>query len=120
MSHAGALAEGAEERGALSRRSLVRGAGAALGALLGAAGSAAARREPPEVSADVDPGALLSKLVRRTTMGIDQVEYDRAVALGYHGYLEYQLNHTSIDDAALEAMLAPFPTLGNLLPLSCS
>ncbi|MBC7772331.1 MAG: DUF1800 family protein, partial [Pyrinomonadaceae bacterium] len=95
----------------VSRRSLFAGGGAALAAFWNTASQAATRREPPEVAADIDPGSLLAKLVRRTSLGITQTELDRAAALGYGAYLEYQLNHLAIDDASTDAMIAPLTTL---------
>lgn len=94
----------------VSRRSLFAGGGAALAAFWTTASRATAQ-SPPEVAADIDPGSLLAKLIRRTSMGITQVELDRAVTLGYGAYLEYQLNHQAIDDASVDAMIAPLTTL---------
>jgi uncharacterized protein (DUF1800 family) len=67
--------------------------------------------DPPDVPADIDPGSIIAKLVRRATFGLTEAEAALANALGYDGYLEYQLDHTAIDDAALDALLAPLPTL---------
>src|SRR5688500_13910312 len=113
MSHDEALATNAgvgstavDKRSGLSRRAIFTGGGAALASMLGSARRAMARPDPPEVSADVDPGSVLAKLVRRTSMGIDETELNRANSLGYAGYLEYQLDHLAIDDSALDAMLA--------------
>ncbi|MGE3106798.1 MAG: DUF1800 domain-containing protein [Phycisphaerales bacterium] len=100
-----------DRRGTVSRRAMFAGGGAALAAFWNAALPARARTGPPEVSADVDPGSILAKLVRRTTMGITGAELARAQTLGYEAYLEYQLDHTAIDDSALSAMLAPLTTL---------
>lgn len=95
----------------VSRRSLFSGGGAALAAFWGTASQAVARSGPPEVAADVDPGSLLAKLVRRTTLGISQTELNRAVSLGYSGFLEYHLNHLAINDAAVDAVLNDLDTL---------
>jgi uncharacterized protein (DUF1800 family) len=47
-----------------------------------------------------------SRLVRRVTLGMTQGELQRAAAMGWQGYLNYQLNYTRIDDSALEAAVA--------------
>jgi len=98
----------------VSRRSLFAGSAAALGSFWGAPRAAKAKGSPPEVAADVDPGSVLAKLVRRTTFGITQEELGTAATSGYEGYLERQLNPAAIDDSALESMLAPLSTLGML------
>ena len=102
----------------LSRRDLLglwrghRGPSVAIAAASGSAGLVGARARASEVSADVDPGALVTKLVRRLTMGLTPAELTLAYQLGYDGYLEYHLNHTAIDDSALQPRLAPLATLG--------
>lgn len=109
--------DGGRKAREISRRSLGRGLG--LGAVAafwagisGTAGERTAKAGPASVSADVDPNALLTKLVRRTTMGVNEAELALAASLGYSGYLEYQLNHTAIpEDPALEAKLAALTTL---------
>src|SRR5262245_17022319 len=99
------VAESADARRTMSRRALFSSA-AAFAAFWGeSARRAYARPDPPEVSADVDPGALLVKLVRRATFGFSEAELALAVSLGYQGYLEYQLDHTAIDDSALNLRL---------------
>jgi hypothetical protein len=95
----------------MSRRALFTGA-AALATFWGDEKRRAfARPDPPEVSADVDPGALLVKLVRRVTFGFSEAELAIAASLGYQGYLEYHLNHTAIDDSAVNLRLALLSTL---------
>jgi hypothetical protein len=101
---------------AVSRRMLLRRAGVGVGSTAAAfwggwGGVRGARATPPDVSADVDPGSLLSKLVRRITMGTSPAEMALANQFGYSGYLEYHLNYTAIDDSALQARLAPLTTL---------
>jgi len=93
----------------LSRRGLISGAGA-FAAVWGAARTVLAQ-PPVEASADVDPGSLLTKLVRRVTYGPTASELALAAQLGYHGYLDYQLNYTAIDDSACEARLSSLATL---------
>ena len=48
----------------------------------------------------------LGRLVRRVTMGVTPVEMDRAKTMGYQGYLQYQLNHTRIDNSAAESFVS--------------
>ncbi|GMU32742.1 MAG: hypothetical protein AMXMBFR20_06140 [Planctomycetia bacterium] len=47
-------------------------------------------------------------LIDRLTFGWTQQEQLLADTLGYHGYLEYQLNPSSIDDSATDARIAPY------------
>jgi len=61
---------------------------------------------PADVSADIDPGSLVSKLVRRITMGATQAELALATSMGYGPYLEYQLNAAAIDDTVFDQALA--------------
>src|SRR5262245_53639828 len=96
-------------RRALFRR--LRGSGAALAAFWGVSHAARARASSPDVSADVDPGALTAKLVRRLTLGLNEFELNQANTLGYSGYLEQQLNPAALDDSAVDAMLANLTTL---------
>lgn len=103
--NASALAGKVHERSdrAISRRRMFEGF-ATLAGLYSVAASAKAA-PPSEVSADVDPGSLLNKLVRRITMGYTPEEAALAHSLGYQGYLEYHLNHLAIDDSAIEARM---------------
>jgi uncharacterized protein (DUF1800 family) len=55
--------------------------------------------------AEWDTGGM-SRLVRRVTMGITRAEMTRAQAMGWNGYLNYQLNYTRIDDSVAEAVVA--------------
>jgi len=50
-------------------------------------------------------------LVHRITHGFTLAEYERARALGFEGYLEEQLDHLSIDDSAMDPVLARFPAI---------
>ncbi len=50
-------------------------------------------------------------LVDRITQGFNRAEYQRALALGYEGYLEEQLDHLSIDDSDMDERLASFTSL---------
>jgi hypothetical protein len=93
----------------LSRRRLLSSA-AAISAFWGGVRSAKAG-PPNDSSADVDPNSLLTKLVRRVTLGVTQAELDLAASLGYSGYLEYHLNYAAIDDGAMDARLTSLTTL---------
>jgi hypothetical protein len=55
--------------------------------------------------AEWDTGGL-SRLVRRVTMGLTRAELTRATAMGWNGYLNYQLNYTRIDDSVVEGAVA--------------
>ena len=109
VSHTDALESEAalESRTYLSRRSVLRRT-SVLGALFAGAASAS---PPREVGVDIDPNALLTKLVRRTSQGLTQAEVQRAATLGYKDYLEYQLNPSAIDDSAVEARVQSLPTM---------
>jgi hypothetical protein len=50
-------------------------------------------------------------LVHRITQGFTLAEYEHARSLGFEGYLEEQLDHLSIDDSAMEALLPSFRVL---------
>lgn len=111
---AGAGLAGPPVAPSLSRRTLVAGAGAAT---FGAALAAITRRSfaapayPNDVPADVDPSSLVHKLVNRITFGGSESELALAESMGYEGYLEYQLNHTAIDDSIADARVAPLSTV---------
>jgi uncharacterized protein (DUF1800 family) len=88
-----------------------------LGRVMGAAAmaglmrSAAASDPVTRVRGDVDPTALLEKLVDRITFGATPEELALARTLGYFGYIEYHLDHLAINDAAADAKIAPLLTL---------
>jgi hypothetical protein len=55
----------------------------------------------------------VSRLVRRVTMGVTPGELARANALGWQGYLNYQLNYTRInDDVSENAVVQKWPLMG--------
>jgi uncharacterized protein (DUF1800 family) len=93
----------------LTRRSLLKGAlGGAAAATLGAA-----IVSKPALASGIPGGGAPGGwfdwerfLVERLTMGFTLKELVQAKALGYHGYLEYQLAHAQIDDSLLENLLA--------------
>jgi len=58
------------------------------------------------VTAFAEWDSATSRLVRRVTLGMNQGELQRAQAMGWQGYLNYQLNYTRIDDSAVEAAIA--------------
>src|SRR5207249_3967178 len=61
---------------------------------------------PNENVAAEDMATPISRLVRRATLGITPTELNRAKAMGYQGWLNYQLNYTRIDDSAVDAYVA--------------
>ncbi|MBL8746908.1 MAG: DUF1800 domain-containing protein [Phycisphaerae bacterium] len=67
-------------------------------------------------SADIDPNSLLTRLVRRITMGLNSPELSLAKSLGFQGYIDYHLNPVMIDDSAMDLRLASFTTLGMTYP----
>lgn len=85
----------------LSRRRLLLGGAAALATLLG--------RE--EEARAIPPGSNLRFLVDRLTFGWTQEEQNLADSIGYHEYLERQLNFESIDDSAMVERLSTYETL---------
>jgi hypothetical protein len=93
----------------ISRRQLLSAAGFAS-ALLG--GRVLAKdAKPPSDIADVRRSPEL-RLVHRCTNGLTEEEVERVRALGYDGYLEYQLNHEAIDDSEVEEqVLRDYPTI---------
>jgi uncharacterized protein (DUF1800 family) len=95
----------------MDRRGLFRPLGAlALGLAAGAARES--RAAPPMVGADVDPGAVLDKLLSRVTYHPRAEDRAEAASLGYWGYLERQLEPGDIIDSECDARLAHFSTLG--------
>jgi len=80
-------------------------------AALSAFGAVRAHAAPPAYPADVDPSSLLTALVRRITMGVNDAELALARSLGYEGYLEHHLDYAAIPDGAADARLAPLTTL---------
>ncbi len=110
---------------ALSRRGLLKGAGAgiAAAALLRGRPAGALEREGarllplkelsgliPKVSTPTDP---VAHLLHRTTFGVKPGELERARQMGVEAWLDEQLHPERIDDSATEAQVsALFPTLG--------
>lgn len=98
----------------VSRRGFLRaGAGtAAVAATLGLVSRPAHAGMPRAIAAAggaaTDPKLTL---VKRATQGFSLLDYALAHGLGYDGWLAYQINHTKIDDSAVNAMLAPLTTL---------
>ena len=88
-------------------------AGALAAAALISTRSASAQTSP---STHYNPGSDWSnpelRLVRRVTLGLTTQEAQRATALGYEAYLEYQLDDAAINDSAVENYVAAnYPTL---------
>jgi hypothetical protein len=63
---------------------------------------------PPGRPVSNDP---LLTLMHRITFGFTLAEYERAQSLGYEGYLEEQLEPLTVDDSAMQPILALFPAL---------
>lgn len=83
---------------AMSRREMFR-AGALAAGFWGGAGASV---RPVETHADADPGAVLTRLARRITMGANEAELALANSLGFQAYLERHLDHLNIpEDPAL-------------------
>jgi uncharacterized protein (DUF1800 family) len=59
----------------------------------------------------VDDPRLVDHVLSRTGYGPNASSRARVTALGLRGYIEEQLHPESIPDAALDAILAPYPTL---------
>jgi hypothetical protein len=66
---------------------------------------------PPHSTSRRAPTGDLRFLVNRVTNGWNTEAWNRAQLLGYDGFLEEQLDHASIDDSAMDATLAAYPTL---------
>ncbi|MGE5100106.1 MAG: DUF1800 domain-containing protein [Deltaproteobacteria bacterium] len=114
--------EGATERP--SRRSFVFFGALAAATLIPKASRAQAssrkrriiEQEPADISTGIVPNesvaafaewdSPVSRLVRRATLGITAAEVTHANALGWQGYLNYQLNYTRINDDAVETFVA--------------
>ncbi len=58
------------------------------------------------VAAFAEWDTTLSRLIRRTTLGITPAEVTRGKQLGWQAYLNYQLNYTRINDDELETVVA--------------
>ncbi len=94
--------------------------GARQGAQQGATLSAAARKrlftETPAAGPQIPPAAVIAgsdnwnrpslRVARRITFGLNVAETQRAIRLGYKGYLEYQLNYLALDNTAVEGVVA--------------
>jgi uncharacterized protein (DUF1800 family) len=99
-----------------SRRSML-GAGIGAGLALGLAGRGRAQTPTQfnpggqrRAATIAEPGDLFF-LVNRTSQGWTESLWADAVARGYSGYLEWQLDHTNIDDSALDAILVNLPSI---------
>lgn len=66
-----------------------------------ATGALAAAVAPP-----AEWTSAVARLVRRATMGISDGELSAAKAMGYQAWLQSQLDHTRIDNTAVEAQVA--------------
>ena len=75
------------------------------------AGAIAAAWRAARARADDVPFSPTRWLAQRITFGLTQEELTLADSLGADGYLEYHLNHTTIDDSALDQRLTAYTTL---------
>jgi len=50
-------------------------------------------------------------LINRATNGFTVPAYQEALSMGYHGWLQWQLDHENIDDTAVDTALSAYPTL---------
>ncbi|MCP3918485.1 MAG: DUF1800 domain-containing protein [bacterium] len=70
------------------------------------------RAQPPVASSPAGTGGDILALVHKTTQGYTEGEFAQASIMGYDAWIEYQLAYESIDDSALEDLLASlFPSL---------
>ncbi len=88
---------------------------AAIAAVALAGLSSAAAASNPDLVADVDPSAVLVKLVQRLTFGHTADELQLVNQRGFTGYLEYHLDHLAIDDSQF-AQTLPFEVTLPLAP----
>jgi len=88
------------------RTALAAGAAALVAALAPSRAGAQQRRRLAAVAGTDNWTRSPLRLARRITFGLTPAETQRALKLGYKGYLEYQLNHAALDDAALETVVA--------------
>jgi uncharacterized protein (DUF1800 family) len=95
----------------LSRRALL-----GLGAL-GAAARAEAQVRAPKRSRPTTVPTAEMRLLRRVTVGVTTEDVNWINALGYYGYLEWQLNAEAMGDPDCETRLAPMTTI-TLAPFS--
>jgi hypothetical protein len=89
----------------LSRRALL-----GLGAL-GAAARAEAQVRDPRRSRPVTVPTGEMRLLRRVTHGVTAEDVAWISSLGYHGYLEWQLNAEALGDPESDARLQAFPSI---------
>ncbi|MDQ8153401.1 MAG: DUF1800 domain-containing protein [Gemmatimonadota bacterium] len=74
------------------------------------------RRAPAAVAATESWSRPALRLARRITFGLTPAEAQRALKLGYKGFLEYQLNTAALDDTAVESAVATNWPMVNQLP----
>ncbi|MGE4198366.1 MAG: DUF1800 domain-containing protein, partial [Phycisphaerales bacterium] len=82
----------------------------------GASASAAALAAADDGPAEVDPGAMLVRLLRRTGYGVRPEDLEYVSAMGFDAYLNEQLNPATLDDSTLAAeaaRLIPSPQIQN-------
>ncbi len=95
----------------LSRRALI-GLGAGAAAVSRAATASAQVRQPPQPSRPLRVPTAELNLVQRVTYGATVDDVALAYAHGFNGYINWQLDPSAIDDAACDARLAVYTSLG--------
>jgi uncharacterized protein (DUF1800 family) len=88
------------------RTALAAGAAALVAAFVPRRASAQQRRRLAAVTGTDNWTRTPLRLARRITFGLNAAETQRALKLGYKGYLEYQLNYAALDDTSVEAVVA--------------
>src|SRR5688572_4908296 len=111
MTTSGSHASPSRARPLVGRRALLTGFGALGAALNAATRQSHARPDPLAIAVDIDPGAMLVKLVRRTTFGYSAGDLAAATSLGYYGYIEQHLHPAGITDTVCDQRLAALPTI---------
>ncbi len=105
------------KKSGLSRRQFLGTSGAALIAARASARPTATRRigigkaTHRSVAGNSSFDPVLLKLLDRTSFGFTRDAYAEVEAMGFTGYLEYQLDHLNVDDSDLDARLAVYDTL---------
>jgi uncharacterized protein (DUF1800 family) len=106
------------EQNSSRRRLLALGLAAVGSAFVSARPASAQRAVRPYTGRPLPPpapGDSILRLVRRVTNGVTQEELNRARALGFRGYLEYQLNPAAIDDKTVETFVSTnYPLLAEV------
>jgi uncharacterized protein (DUF1800 family) len=93
----------------INRRDFIRLSGVAgLAALNAAAFGTTLAQDTPTF----DERDVIFHAITRLTFGVTPELYDEVAAMGVQAFIEQQLAPETLDDAAVEAMLAQFPAIG--------